>query len=574
MKMQVAEQPLYRLRNGRVANPWLALLAMGFGLFMALLDLTIVTIALPNIVQRLGTDLTTAGWVLDAYNLVFAVLLVTVGRLADVFGRKRVFMGGMALFTLGSLLCGLAPAIGWLIGFRAFQAAGAACLTPVSLAIIMAIFPRERRGTAIGLWGAASGLATALGPVLGGFLVEHFSWRWIFYVNLPFCLVGLVLVALFVPETRQEGGGRAIDLGGLVTLSAALLALVLAILEGNAWGWSSPVILTLFGGAALALLLFGVLEMRVAEPMVNFRLFALPSFMISNVAMLLFGIAIQGAFLILVIYLTGVLRDDQLQAAYELLPLSLTSFVAAGTLGAFSRRLNLRLVGMAALLLLAIAFLLLALWPPATVLAIICQGGLIGVGMGFCFQGFPGYALSEVPRGGLGVASGIFNTFRQVGFALGVAVLIALFTAQMQANIAQARQEAIALVQADQQLPASLRQSLASALRTAGAVSNEAQVNGFGPVDLRPLANQLPPGPQRTALREHLQQLSARLSGLFHDQAVAAFSRTWLASAGFAALGCLSVLLTGLFWRGRTGGAGSQTPAGESAAARTTISAL
>ena len=225
--------------RGRPVNPWLVLVSLVFGFFMSLLDITIVNIAIPNIQSKLNTDLTTVTWVLNAYSLVFAMLLVTIGRFADQYGRKRIFMIGMVIFSIASLMCALAPtmesllggrAIYWLIGFRAFQAIGAASLNPVSLAIIMAVFPPQRRGAAIGIWGALSGIAAAVGPVLGGFLVQNFDWRWIFFVNLPFCVIGLVMVTLFVPETRDPRTTRSIDVPGMLTLSAAMFCLVLAII--------------------------------------------------------------------------------------------------------------------------------------------------------------------------------------------------------------------------------------------------------------------------------------------------------------------------------------------------------
>ncbi|WP_189361478.1 DHA2 family efflux MFS transporter permease subunit [Thermogemmatispora tikiterensis] len=541
----------------RGANPWLALLALMFGLFMALLDLSIVSIALPAIVQDLRTDLTMAGWVLDAYSLVFAVLLVTVGRLADLFGRKKIFMAGMAVFMLGSLLCGLAPSIDWLIGFRALQAVGAAVLQPVSLAILIAIFPREQRGTAVGLWGAAAGLATALGPVLGGLITQTLSWRWIFYVNLPFCVVGLVLVWLWVPETRevrQDGRTGRLDWPGLLLVSVALFTLVLAVMQGNSWGWGSLPTLALMGLALVALASFVGVELRVREPMVNLRLFGIRSFLLSDVAMLLFGMAMQGAFVIVVFYFTELRGYDQLGAAYALLPLPLASLILSLLMGAVGHRLPPLLVGLVGLLLVTLGFALLALISAsAGALDTAWRLALIGVGMGMCFQSFPAFALSEVPPAQLGVGSGILNTFRQVGFALGVAVLIALLTAQLPQHLQQARQSSVQLVESDQQLPPVLRSHLVTALQQAnvGQSGGEAQ-SGSATVDLRPLAQMVPPGPQREALRSHLQALGGRISALFSAEVMKAFAATWWASAAFAALGWVLTVLALLLGWGRS----------------------
>src|SRR6266705_6788562 len=329
--------PVLTLR-GKPVNPWLVLISLVFGFFMSLLDVTIVNIAIPNIQSNLHTDLTTVSWVLNAYSLVFAMLLVTMGRFADQFGRKRIFILGMVIFSLGSLLCALAPTmatltgwpgINWLIGFRAFQAIGAAAMNPVSLAIIIAVFPRERRGAAIGVWGALSGLAAAAGPVLGGFLVQNFDWRWIFFVNLPYCSFGLIMVAIVVPETRELSTSKKLDPLGLLTLSAAIFCLVLAIIQGNDWGWTSTPILSLFAGALVALLLFVIIEVRVSVPIVDFSLFKIRSFSASSIAIFLFGIAIQGAFLLLVLYFIDAQGYTQLDAAYAILPIPLASFVVA-----------------------------------------------------------------------------------------------------------------------------------------------------------------------------------------------------------------------------------------------------
>ena len=217
---------------GQSIHPWLVLLSLSFGLFISLLDTTIVNIALTNIQMQLHTDLLSVGWVVAAYNLTFAILLVTVGRLADQYGRKSLFLIGMVLFSLGSLFCGLAPSIEWLIGFRVLQAVGGAALNPVSLAIINAVFPLERRGTAMGIWGALIGLSAACGPVLGGLLVQTFNWHAIFFVNLPFCILGLIMVTCYVPETSDPGQSKRVDVMGMLLLTSAFFCLVLALIKG------------------------------------------------------------------------------------------------------------------------------------------------------------------------------------------------------------------------------------------------------------------------------------------------------------------------------------------------------
>jgi EmrB/QacA subfamily drug resistance transporter len=306
-------------------------------------------------------------------------------------------------------------------------------LAPVSLAIILAIFPPEKRGAAVGIWGASAALANAVGPVLGGFLVQTVGWPWIFLVNLPLCLVGLVMIARFVPETRDPQAGQHVDFAGILTLSATLFCLVLAVIEGNTWGWTSMLILSLFAGAVGSLLLFITIELKKPEPMIDFRLFAVRSFSGANSTMFLFGIAIQGAYLIEVLYFTNAQGYTQMQTAYALLPMAFGAFAVALLTGRLSKWINPHLMGIAGLLLVAGSFGLLCLLSPhAAYLDIAWRGLLLGTGMGLVFLSQPMIALSGIPPARLGVGSGVFNTFRQIGFVLGVAILVSVFTGHLQ----------------------------------------------------------------------------------------------------------------------------------------------
>jgi len=544
-------QPVLMIR-GKPVNPWLVLISLVFGFFMSLLDITIVNIAIPSIQSSLNTNLTTVTWVLNAYSLVFAILLVTMGRFADQYGRKRLFMLGMIIFSLGSLLCALSPtmasltgwpAINWLISFRAFQAIGAAALNPVSLAIIIAVFPRERRGAAIGVWGALSGLAAAAGPVLGGFLVQNFDWRWIFFVNLPFCIIGLIMVAIFVPETREPGTSKKLDPLGLLTLSIAIFCLVLGIIQGNDWGWTSIPILSLFAGALVAMILFFIVESRVSEPIVDFSLFKIRSFSASSVAIFLFGIAIQGAFLLLVLYFIDAQGYTQLDAAYAIIPIPLASFVVSVFSGAFSQRISPRVSGIAGMALLAIGFFALAtLNVNATWLDTTWRGIIIGAGMGLCFQSFPNMALSEIPRAKLGVGSGVFNTFRQIGFVLGVAILISLFVGQIQTNVQKATTNSIQIVQNNTSIPAQFHQPIIKGLQSAGSNANSNQIQPQS-IDLTQFAQFAPPQFREQA-RASLKVLGDQIAAEFKNAVLSAFTATWIAAGMFALLGLVGAFFT------------------------------
>lgn len=532
----------------------MALVAVLIGFFMAILDTTIVNIAIPSIQTSLKADLTSISWVLNAYNLVYAVLLITAGRFADLYGRKRVFMLGMILFSLGSLGCALAPTFGqssgtpamsWLIGFRAFQGIGAATLVPVSLAMILAIFPAEKRGAALGVWGALAGLAAAIGPVIGGFLIQTFGWYWIFFVNLPVCLVGLVMLFLFVPETRDPHVGKRIDVPGMLTLTVAIFCLVLAIIEGNDWNWTSRPILALFGAALASLILFVIVEVRQQEPIVDFSLFQARSFTGANITMFLVGIAVQGAMLMVVLYYMNALAYSQLHAAYALLPLPLAAFVVSVLAGRWSGRLNPHVMGLVGLVLLAVGFGLLGLLSTdASYLDVAWRSLFLGAGIGMIFQSQPSISLSKVPRAKLGVGSGIFNTFRQIGFVLGIAILISVFTGQLQTNLGQARTSTMALVLADTKIPPQMRSSLAfhlSDARSTGSSSSN--------VDVSALADTLPPtvpARVRESVRAELRALGASIGHEYKTQLVDAFKTTWVLAALFAIAGFFSACFTSL----------------------------
>jgi EmrB/QacA subfamily drug resistance transporter len=260
------------------ANPWAVLVVVSLGFFMTLLDLTIVNIAIPNMISHLHASLDDILWVINAYALVLAVLVITAGRLGDLFGPRRLFVAGVTVFTLASAACGFAPSAGWLIAFRAVQGLGAAMLMPQTLAILTHVFPPERRGAAFGIWGAVAGVATIAGPTLGGLLVTAFDWRYIFFVNLPIGVIVLILAFVLVPEMRVDRKHR-IDYWGVVLASASLLAICYGITEGQKYNWgtikgfiSIPLILAV---GVVLLVAFLAVQMRSqhSEPLVPFQLF-------------------------------------------------------------------------------------------------------------------------------------------------------------------------------------------------------------------------------------------------------------------------------------------------------------
>jgi EmrB/QacA subfamily drug resistance transporter len=266
---------------------WWTLAAVAFGLFMIMLDNTIVNVALPSIQRSLHMSISSLEWIVTAYALTFAALLITGGKLGDLYGRKRMFIAGLVVFTLASLACGLAPNAGFLIGARAVQGVGAALMNPATLSIITATFPPKERGQAIGIWAGVSALALAIGPLIGGLIVDNINWHWIFYVNVPVGVVGIIVSRWVIAESRDTSHEQSIDLPGLVTSGGSLLALSYALIEGNQRGWGSPEIIGLFVGAAVLLAVFVWLELRQRLPMLDLGLFKIGSFAGANIVAML-----------------------------------------------------------------------------------------------------------------------------------------------------------------------------------------------------------------------------------------------------------------------------------------------
>src|SRR5689334_14864429 len=287
---------------------WWTLAAMCFALFMVMLDNTVVNIALPAIKSDFGASISSLSWAVNAYTLVFGVLLVTGGRLGDVFGRKRMFLGGIVVFTLGSIGAGLSQSIGQLIVFRGLQGAGAAFLMPGSLSIITNTFQGRERGRALGLWAGISGMALGMGPVVGGLLVEKAGWAWIFFLNVPVALIAIPVTLYAVHESRDESATRRIDFLGIATISAGLGALVLALVQTNEYGWTSTRTLSELAIAAVGLTAFALLQWRQAEPMLDLGFFKDRTFTAGNVTAFLVSFSMFATFFFITLYMQSVMH--------------------------------------------------------------------------------------------------------------------------------------------------------------------------------------------------------------------------------------------------------------------------
>jgi EmrB/QacA subfamily drug resistance transporter len=422
------------------ARKWPIFAVAMTGLFMALIDVTIVNIALPTLQRELDAGVDTVSWVLNAYNLVFAVVLVSMGRLADQFGRKRFFLIGLTLFTLGSLLCGIAGSIDQLIGFRVIQGLGAGVLAPLALALTTMIFPPQQRGLGIALLAVIANAAATIGPPLGGVLLEYASWHWIFLVNVPIGVAGIVMAARVMPETYDLTAGRKVDALGMLLAGSAVFCLTYALVEGNDAGWGSAEIVGLFAAAAVLAVAFAISQRLGRNPMLTRGLVRNRQFMGANTAFLLFGVGVMGQLFMLVLLLQNLWGYSQLKAAFAIAPVAALGLVVAPLAGRLADRLQPRQFGVPALLTMAGGLLWLSTAPAdAHYLEILGPLILTGAGMGAAFPAINVGAMGSISGQELGLGSGIVNMSRQLGFAIGVALLVAVFESHALGSPEQAR---------------------------------------------------------------------------------------------------------------------------------------
>ena len=416
-----------RSRNS-TATKWWTLGAVSVATFMLLLDITVVNTALPSIARDLHAGFNDLQWVIDAYTLVLAAVVLTMGSLSDRFGRRRLFGIGLAIFSLASLAAGLANDPTVLNLSRAVQGIGGAAMFAVSLALIAQEFPPGReRGTAMGVYGATIGISVAIGPLAGGAITDGLGWRWVFFLNVPIGLAALAVTYLRLRESRDPNATR-IDWLGLITLSGGLFMLVLALLRGNDDGWGSTSIVALLVGAAVLLAAFIEVERRVAQPMLPLGLFKRRAFTGVQLAAFAVSVSLFALFLYLTLFLQDYLHLSPLQAGLRYLPITIASFLAAPVAGALLSRIQARVLMALGLLGTGVGLILMTgLNASSTWTALLPGFILAGLGVGLLNPVIADVALSVVPKERSGMAAGINDTFRQVGVAVGVAAWGAVF---------------------------------------------------------------------------------------------------------------------------------------------------
>ncbi|MFI5719968.1 DHA2 family efflux MFS transporter permease subunit [Nocardia sp. NPDC051750] len=416
-------------------NPWLALGALVVGFFMILLDVTIVAVANPAIMTELHADISQVIWVTSAYLLTYAVPLLITGRLGDRFGPKNIYLLGLLVFTLASLWCGLSGDIETLIAARAVQGLGAALMTPQTMAVITRTFPPDGRGAAMGLWGAVAGLATLIGPILGGLLVDGLGWEWIFIVNVPVGVVAFALAVWLVPSlpTHQH----KFDLLGVVLSAAGMFLLVFGIQEGNASDWSAKIWAMIVAGIVV-LAVFGLTQARgKGEPLLPLGLFRDRNFSLSNLAIASMGASITALMVPIYFYLQAVHGMTPTRSALVLAPMAVISGVAAPVVGKLSGRWHPRLIPTTGFLLFAISvawFALVMRNPHANITWMVIAGAVAGLSNSFIWAPLATTATHNLPIHQAGAGAGVYNTTRQVGSVLGSAAISALVAARMSAG--------------------------------------------------------------------------------------------------------------------------------------------
>src|SRR5947209_7582127 len=481
-------------------NPWLVLLVLTTGFFMIMLDTTIVNVAIPAMSTALNTTLDQILWVLNAYVLVYAVLLITAGRLGDLYGQRSLFSVGLFIFTLASALCGLSQNATELIGARILQGVGGALLTPQTLAILTTIFPPERRGAAFGIWGGVAGLATVAGSTVGGAIITYIDWRWIFFINVPIGIAALAATFWIIPDLRP-GRHHGWDILGIILATAGLFAIVFGLIEGQRYSWgqiesSAITIPELIAGGAALLVIFIIWERFQSEPLMPLSLFKNRNFAVANWIAAAISFGMLSMFLPFTIYLQSVRGFSALVAGLTLAPMSLTSMLTAPFAGRLSDRIGGKYILMTGITLFTIGMGSIAYiaGPDSTWINFLAPAIVAGAGLGMTFAPMTTVAMRNIEPRVAGSASAVLNTIRQLGAAVGSAVIGAILQNQLATTL---HNQAVAH---STSLPAAYRDTFVAAFTN---VSSKGFEIGAGETGARLPSNIPPAAAQQIAAIAH-----------------------------------------------------------------------
>ena len=512
-------------------NPWLVLLVLTTGFFMIMLDTTIVNVAIPAMSTGLKTTLDQILWVLNAYVLVYAVLLITAGRLGDLYGQRNLFAIGLFVFTVASALCGLSQSPEQLIAARVLQGVGGALLTPQTLAILTSIFPPARRGAAFGVWGGVAGLATLAGPTVGGAIITYIDWRWIFYINVPIGILALVATFLIIPDLRP-GRHHGWDVVGIIVATAGLFAIVFGLIEGERYSWGqigsyAITIPEVIAAGVVLLVLFVIWERFQSEPLMPLSLFADRNFAVANWIAAAISFGMLGLFLPFTIYLQSARGFSALVAGLTLAPMSLTSMFTAPFAGRLADRIGGKYILMAGIALFTIGMGSIAFvaGPDSTWVNFFVPAVVAGLGIGMTFAPMTTVAMRNVSPQVAGSASAVLNTIRQLGAAIGSAVVGAVLQNQLASTL---HDQAVSHASA---LPAQFRDQFIAAFSN---VSSKGFQIGTGETGAQLPAN-IPPAAA--------QQIAAIAHDVFVSGYIDAMKATFVLPIAFLAFTALTTLL-------------------------------
>ncbi|MEV5886191.1 MFS transporter [Streptomyces sp. NPDC052020] len=423
--------------RGLRANPWLTLIAVAFGLFMVGLDGSVVSIANPEIGRDLNASTADLQWVTNSYLLALAAALILGGKLGDRFGRRTFYLIGVVGFTAASVAIGLSGSIEGVITFRAFQGFFGALLMPNTLGMLRAVFPPKKFGMAVGIWAMVSSVSTALGPIVGGLLVEHVNWESVFYINLPIGVIALVFSMIVLPQSKNGAAAdERFDIPGVVLLALGLLAVVFGVVKGETWGWTSGGTLGAIGAGLVILLVFGFYETRVAHPLLPMRLFRNPALTIGTVITALNFFVLLGVIFFVMLYLQNVRGFTPVEAGVRTLPLSLASVVASPLGAALTDRFGPRLTMPLGMALQAVACFVMLAWSPDSSYATMWPPFIaLGLGVGMVMSSSSDAIVGNAPVRDGGVAGGLQATALQIGGALGTSVLVSLISSRVGSSL-------------------------------------------------------------------------------------------------------------------------------------------
>ena len=469
---------------------WWTLTAVAFGLFMIMLDNTVVNVALPSMQRSLHLKISALEWVVTGYALTFGAFMLTGGKLADLFGRRLIFVVGLVVFTASSLACGLAGSAPVLIGARVVQGLGAAMMNPATLSIITVTFPPRQRGTAIGIWAGISALALAVGPLVGGVITQRINWNWIFFINIPVGLIAIAAAFAFIDESRDTSHEQRPDVPGLATSALGLFALSYALIESNTYGWTSARILGAFAVAVVALGAFVLLELRQRLPMLDLSLFRNRIFAGANTVMLLVGLAMFGVFFYVSLYIQQVLGYTPTQAGGAFLPWTVLIILLAPQAGRLSDRIGPGpLVTTGMIVLTGSLFLFARMGVHESFWGLLPGMLLGGVGMSSAMAPVTAAAMSSVRPDKAGVGSAVLNSMRQVGGSLGIAIMGAIVAAGISSSAKAGHPHPVAFVN-----------GFHHALLVAAGIAAVGAI--LAAVSLRKAPHQKPGGERKPALAE------------------------------------------------------------------------